>query len=134
MILVNVFNINMTYFGRLTPSKRSHRNTSFAIMTELPPSSRTPSPPSLNNNSNNNNNGSSSISGRVSPFRGRGFRAGASSRHTTPSTSPPPILAPTNNNNSTFLSSDSSLNSNKVSCAYYLILPSPTHHSFFRLF
>ncbi|XP_044729251.1 putative uncharacterized protein DDB_G0277255 [Chrysoperla carnea] len=78
---------------RIQQAKRSHRkNTSFSIMTELPPTSRTPSPPAL------------STSGRVSPFRGRGFRPGASSRHTTPSSSPPPPLLPSdssNNNNIT---------------------------------
>lgn len=65
---------NKKYF-RLTPSTKRHKNTSFAILAEPGGSrsgSRSPSP-----------------SGRVSPFRGRGFNP-AGSRHVSPAPSPPP--------------------------------------------
>ncbi|KAJ3660617.1 hypothetical protein Zmor_005056 [Zophobas morio] len=59
---------------RLTPSARRHKNMSFAILAEptSAPGSRSPSP-----------------TGRVSPFRGRGFNP-TGSRHASPAPSPPP--------------------------------------------
>ncbi|XP_064211041.1 protein stum [Tribolium castaneum] len=59
---------------RLTPSSRRHKNMSFAILAEPSslPTSRSPSP-----------------TGRVSPFRGRGFNP-IGSRHASPAPSPPP--------------------------------------------
>ncbi|XP_044268962.1 protein stum-like [Tribolium madens] len=59
---------------RLTPSSRRHKNMSFAILAEPSslPTSRSPSP-----------------TGRVSPFRGRGFNP-IGSRHASPVPSPPP--------------------------------------------
>ncbi|KAK9871581.1 hypothetical protein WA026_012962 [Henosepilachna vigintioctopunctata] len=62
---------------RLTPTTRRNRNQAFSIIAE-PTSrdaSRSPSP-----------------TGRISPFRGRGFNP-SGSRHTSPAPSPPPGLA-----------------------------------------
>ncbi|KAF2896460.1 hypothetical protein ILUMI_09714 [Ignelater luminosus] len=59
---------------RLTPTTRKHRNAAFAIIAE----------PSSNSGSR-----SPSPTGRVSPFRGRGFNP-VGSRHASPLPSPPP--------------------------------------------
>lgn len=58
----------------MTPTSRRHKNQAFSIIAEpvSNPGSRSPSP-----------------SGRVSPFRGRGFNP-AGSRHASPAPSPPP--------------------------------------------
>ncbi|RZC34335.1 hypothetical protein BDFB_003408 [Asbolus verrucosus] len=63
---------------RLTPSSKRHKNMSFAILAEPSsvPGSRSPSP-----------------TGRVSPFRGRGFNP-IGSRHASPVPSPPPEEGP----------------------------------------
>ncbi|KAF5287209.1 hypothetical protein FQR65_LT12293 [Abscondita terminalis] len=59
---------------RLTPTTRRHRNAAFSIIADPSsnPGSRSPSP-----------------TGRVSPFRGRGFNP-IGSRHASPIPSPPP--------------------------------------------
>lgn len=61
-------------FRRLTPTSRRHKEQAFSIIAEPSsnPTSRSPSP-----------------TGRVSPFRGRGFNP-AGSRHASPAPSPPP--------------------------------------------
>lgn len=63
-----------SFFLRLTPTSRRHKNQAFSIIAEPAsnPGSRSPSP-----------------TGRVSPFRGRGFNP-AGSRHASPAPSPPP--------------------------------------------
>ncbi|KAL3275821.1 hypothetical protein HHI36_020565 [Cryptolaemus montrouzieri] len=62
---------------RLTPTTRRNRNQAFSIIAE--PHSRTTSR-------------SPSPTGRVSPFRGRGFNP-TGSRHASPAPSPPPEIA-----------------------------------------
>lgn len=66
--------ITLLVFLRLTPTSRRHKKQSFSIIAEpiSNPGSRSPSP-----------------SGRVSPFRGRGFNP-AGSRLASPAPSPPP--------------------------------------------
>ncbi|KAG5879836.1 hypothetical protein JTB14_008817 [Gonioctena quinquepunctata] len=71
---------------RLTPSTRRHKNQSFAIIGDVDQTKTT-------------SRSSSPTTGRVSPFRGRGFNP-IGSRHASPSTSPPPPedarISPTN--------------------------------------
>ncbi|KAF5304500.1 hypothetical protein FQR65_LT18863 [Abscondita terminalis] len=64
----------LTTIGELTPTTRRHRNAAFSIIADPSsnPGSRSPSP-----------------TGRVSPFRGRGFNP-IGSRHASPIPSPPP--------------------------------------------
>jgi hypothetical protein len=73
-IVQSIKNHNESFVSRLTPSARRHKNMSFAILAEptSAPGSRSPSP-----------------TGRVSPFRGRGFNP-VGSRHASPIPSPPP--------------------------------------------
>lgn len=66
---------------RVQPSVKPHRNTAFAILGEVPSSAQLV--PSIQGDSASTVS-LSATTGRVSPFRGKGFKPDINSRHTTP--------------------------------------------------
>ncbi|XP_041985657.1 protein stum [Aricia agestis] len=93
------------------PTSKRKKETSFAILAEPPPASRPTSPRSL----------PVERTGRVSPFKGRGFRE-ETSRHTTPKTS-----ATNSRNNSPPRRTKSLTRIDKMAQAATMLPPPPAH-------
>lgn len=94
-IILNLVLIIVLFFFRIPPVVRSHRVTAFAIVGETPVGSGPPPGHPLSQVPDAATSSepvapippSSAPTGRVSPFRGKGFKPDPNSRHTTPRTS-----------------------------------------------